>query len=84
LPQEAVELMEGAMPARLRTFIGSILLVALVVTYALVASAVAVARLGEASAWTQLAFFLFSGLLWVLPAMAIVSWMSKSAKARRR
>ncbi len=72
------------MPARLRTFIGSILLVALVITYALVASAVAVARLGEASAWTQLAFFLFSGLLWVLPAMAIVSWMSKSAKSRRR
>jgi hypothetical protein len=71
------------MPGRLRRLIGSILLVALVIIYALVASAIAVARLGEASAWTQFAFFLFSGLLWVLPAMAIVSWMSKPGKAGR-
>lgn len=71
------------MPVRLRRLIGSILLVALVIVYALVASAVAVARLGDASAWTQLAFFLFSGLLWVLPAMAIVSWMARPGKQRR-
>lgn len=68
------------MPPRLRRLIGSILLVALVILYALVASAVAVARLPGTGALTHLAFFLFSGLLWVLPAMLIVSWMSKPRK----
>jgi hypothetical protein len=71
------------MPGRLRRLIGSILLVTLVIVYALVASAVAVARLAEASAWAHLAFFLFSGLLWVLPAMFIVSWMLKPGKSGR-
>ena len=70
------------MPGRLRRLIGSIVLVALVIVYALVASAIAVARLGDSSAWVHLVFFLFSGLLWVLPAMLIVSWMSKPDKAR--
>jgi hypothetical protein len=72
-----------AMPGRLRRLIGSILLVTLVIVYALVASAVAVARLGDANAWVHLAFFLFSGLLWVLPAMLIVSWMSKPEKKQQ-
>lgn len=72
------------MPIRLRKLIGSILLVALVVIYALVASAVAVARLGDAGAWAHLAFFFFSGLLWVLPAMWIVSWMSKPGRSGRQ
>jgi hypothetical protein len=69
------------MPVRLRKLIGTILLVALVVLYALVASAVAVARLGDAGALAHLVFFLLSGLLWVLPAMAIVSWMSKPGRS---
>ena len=51
--------------------IGTVLLIALVVLYALIASAVAVARLGDAGALAQLAFFIFSGLLWILPAMAV-------------
>ena len=71
------------MPGKLRRFIGAVLLVALVIIYALVASAVAVARLGDSSAWVHLAFFLFSGLLWVLPAMLIVKWMSKPDPAAR-
>jgi len=70
------------MPGKLRRFIGSVLLVTLVIVYALVASAVAVARLADSSAWVHLAFFLFSGLLWVLPAMLIVSWMSKPDRQR--
>jgi hypothetical protein len=71
------------MPPRLRRLIGSILLVALVILYALVASAVAVSRLAEASALTHFLFFLLSGLLWVLPGMLIVSWMSKPGKGGR-
>jgi len=63
------------MPIRLKSFIGSILLVALVIVYALVATMVAVAQLSQSGPLTHLAFFFFSGLLWVLPAMGIIKWM---------
>lgn len=63
------------MPIRLKKLIGTILLVALVIIYALTASAVAVTRLAEYGATAHLLFFLFSGFLWVLPAMAIIKWL---------
>ena len=63
------------MPIRLKKLIGTILLVALVIIYALVATTVAVARLGESGPVVHLAFFLLSGLLWVLPAMGIIKWL---------
>ena len=63
------------MPIRIKKLIGTFLLVALVVIYALLATIIAVAQLGQ-SHWTvHLAFFAFSGLLWVLPAMVIIKWM---------
>ncbi|APH71839.1 DUF2842 domain-containing protein [Aquibium oceanicum] len=70
------------MPVRLKKFIGSILLVALVVIYALVATAVATARLAESSWVVHLAYFFFTGLLWVLPAMWIIKWMASAPKPR--
>lgn len=63
------------MPPRLRSFIGTILLVALVVIYAIVAVIVAVAQLAESGPLVHFAYFLATGLLWVLPAMLIVKWM---------
>lgn len=63
------------MPIRLKKLIGTILLVALVVIYALVATTVAVAQLSEAGSLAHLAFFLLTGILWVLPAMAIIKWL---------
>lgn len=68
------------MPIRLRKFIGMVALVTLVVLYALIATTVAVARLGNSSALVHLAYFAFTGLLWVLPAMLIIKWMAKPAK----
>lgn len=67
-------------PPRLRKFIGMLALVALVVLYALFAMTVAVTQLGQSSAVVHLAFFFISGLLWVLPAMAIVSWMARAGR----
>lgn len=72
----------AAMPLRLKKLIGTILLVILVVLYALIASAIAVARLGEAGPVAHLAFFVVSGLLWVLPAMAIVKWLMVPRRQR--
>lgn len=68
------------MPPRLKRFIGSLVLVALVIVYSLVATAVAVARLADAGALTHFFFFLISGLLWVLPAMVVIKWMMVSPK----
>ncbi len=64
------------MPIRLKKFIGTILLVLLVVVYAFAASAVAVAQLAQSGPLVHLAFFFFSGRLWVLPAMLIIKWMA--------
>lgn len=68
------------MPVRLKKLIGSFLLVALVCIYAIVATIFAVARLAEASVWVHFAYFLVTGLLWILPAMAIIKWMVKEPR----
>ncbi len=70
------------MPLRLKKLIGTFLLVALVVIYALVASIFAVARLSESGPWVHFLFFLLSGLLWVLPAMGIIKWMITEPKPK--
>jgi hypothetical protein len=71
-----------AMPPRLKKLIGTILLVALVIVYALVATTVAVAQLQESSWLVHLGFFFVSGLLWVIPAMFIISWMARDRRKR--
>lgn len=65
------------MPQRLKQLIGSLILLALVIVYALVATAIAVARLGDSPAWVHLAYFAVTGLLWILPAMWVIKWMLK-------
>lgn len=70
------------MPIRLKKLIGTVLLVALVIIYALLATMIAVAQLAESGPLVHLAFFLFSGLLWVLPAMAIIKWMMVEKRPR--
>ena len=39
------------------------------------ATTVAVARLGESGPLVHLAFFLVTGILWILPAMGIIKWL---------
>lgn len=70
------------MPVRLKKLIGTVLLVALVVVYAIVATIVAVAQLSESGPLAHLAYFFFTGLLWVLPAMLIIKWMATPPKPR--
>lgn len=68
------------MPVRLRKLIGTILIIILVITYALAAVTFASLLLGASPWWVHLLYFLFTGLLWVLPAMLIIKWMEKPAK----
>jgi hypothetical protein len=63
------------MPIRLKKLIGTVLLIVLVIVYALVATTIAVAQLSESGPLVHLAFFLFSGILWVVPAMGIIKWL---------
>jgi len=70
------------MLVRVKKLIGTILLVLLVVIYALVATIVAVAQLAESSPLVHLAYFFFTGILWVLPAMLIIKWMTTPPRGR--
>jgi len=65
------------MPVRLKKLIGTIVIVALVVIYALVATTIASYQLAQTPWWVHLLYFLISGLIWVLPAMLIIRWMAK-------
>lgn len=65
------------MPERLRKLVGSIILVVFVCVYALTAMTIAAAKLPGTSGWTQLAYFVVAGLLWVIPAAGLIYWMQK-------
>ncbi len=71
------------MPIRLKKLIGTFLLVALVIIYALVAVTIAAARLSESGPLVHLAYFFFTGFLWVLPAMWIIRWMATDKRVKR-
>jgi hypothetical protein len=65
------------MPLRLRKFIGAILLITLVVSWALVAMALAQAPAIKANGFIEVIYYVVAGLAWVLPAMPLVRWMSR-------
>lgn len=68
------------MNTRIKKLVGTVLLVALVVIYALAATTFATYRLAQSSGWVHLAFFAISGLLWIMPAMGLIYWMEKKPK----
>ena len=69
------------MPVRIKKLFGSILIIALAIVYALVATTVAAAKLAEASGWVHLAYFFVTGFLWIVPALFIITWMMKPPKS---
>jgi uncharacterized protein DUF2842 len=71
------------MPIRLRKFIGAVLLFALVIVWALVAMAMAQTPFIRDNAMASIAYYVVAGLGWVVPAMPIVSWMSRSGVRRQ-
>jgi len=66
------------MPIRLRKFIGAVALFVLVIVWALVAMALAQAPLIHDNTIASIAYYVIAGLGWVVPAMPLVSWMSRS------
>jgi hypothetical protein len=69
------------MPIRLRKFIGAVLLFVLVIVWALVAMALAQTPLIRDNEIASVAYYVIAGLGWVLPAMPIISWMSRASRA---
>ena len=65
------------MTIRTRKFLGAIALLLLAATWSLVGMAVAQMPLLASSGYLQAIFYVVAGLGWVLPAMPIVSWMSR-------
>jgi hypothetical protein len=65
------------MPVRLRKLIGTVALLVLVCVWALLAMAFAQSALTDISGWVAALYYVVAGLGWVLPAMPIVSWMSR-------
>ncbi|MFN4274422.1 MAG: DUF2842 domain-containing protein [Aliihoeflea sp.] len=71
------------MPVRLKKFIGTFILVALVIVYAVLATAIAVAQLAESGPLVHMLYFFLTGLLWVLPAMFVIKWMLTEPRAKQ-
>ncbi|MEN0088108.1 MAG: DUF2842 domain-containing protein [Pseudomonadota bacterium] len=65
------------MNVRLKKFIGTILMIILVVLYSLVAVALAVQFLPGTPVWWQLTVFAIGGIFWIVPAMVLIKWMAR-------
>jgi hypothetical protein len=68
------------MPLRLCKFIGTIALLILVVVWALVAMAFAQMPAIRDNAILSVAYYVIAGLGWCLPAIPIVTWMSRKPR----
>jgi hypothetical protein len=72
---------DGArMTVRTRKLIGTIGLLALVIVWALLAMAFAQVLVVHANGFVKFAYYALVGMGWVLPAMPLVSWMSRPEK----
>lgn len=65
-----------------RKFIGMILLVTFVIIYAFIAMVIGDLTLQNASNWMRVAYFAVAGLVWVVPAGAIIWWMERGGKTQ--
>jgi hypothetical protein len=72
------------MPIRIRKLIGTIALLMLVSVWGLLAMALAQSVLTDINGVVAAIFYAVAGLGWVLPAMPLLSWMSKPDRARPR
>ncbi len=70
------------MPPRLRKFIGAVALLVLVMVWALLAMALAQSVLLDINGLVAAIYYAVAGLGWVLPAMPIISWMSKGDRRK--
>jgi len=63
------------MTSPLRRFVGSVVLVTVLLIYVFFAVAIGDVIVATKSGWVQFAYFVAAGVLWVLPAGVLVKWM---------
>ena len=68
---------------RTRKLIGTIALLTLVIVWSLVAMAIAPSALTSTNRIVEALYYIAAGLGWVLPAMPLISWMSRRDPDRR-
>jgi hypothetical protein len=69
--------MFAAMPVRFRKLIGAVALFVLVIVWALIAMTAAQFPVIRDSTVLSILYYVIVGLGWVLPAMPLISWMSR-------
>jgi len=69
------------MSIRTRKFIGAVALLALVMAWGLLAMALAQSVLTNINGFVAALYYVIAGLGWALPAMPLISWMSRPEKA---
>jgi hypothetical protein len=65
------------MTIRVRKLVGTVVLLALVMAWALLAMAAAQFMLSSVSGWVAAIYYVVAGLGWVLPAMPLIRWMQR-------
>ena len=70
------------MRQRTRKLIGTVLIAVFVPLYSLIIMTIGAAKLADSSTTMRLLFFAFFGLVWVIPAGAVIYWMQKPEKKR--
>jgi hypothetical protein len=69
------------MPSRTRKLIGAIVIILFVIVYALLAMALAQARIvQDASKYLQPLIYATLGLAWIFPLMPLIKWMEGGHK----
>ena len=69
------------MTIRIRKLIGAFVLIALVVTWALVAMTLAQSAVIKSNRIIETIYYVLAGLGWVLPAMPLIRWMTRPNSA---
>ena len=69
------------MSMRTRKLIGTIALLVLVITWGLLAMALAQSVLTDINGFVAAIYYVVAGLGWVLPAMPLISWMARPDRA---
>jgi uncharacterized protein DUF2842 len=65
------------MSIRTRKLIGTIALLVLIITWGLLAMALAQSVLTDINGFVAAIYYVVAGLGWVLPAMPLISWMAR-------
>ena len=69
------------MSIRTRKFVGAVALLTLVITWGLLAMALAQSVLTNINGFVAAPYYVVAGMGWVLPAMPLISWMSRPEKS---